>query len=305
MPKCRFAALTNPDDWVNETSRTVAVALGIGKSSVNDHRSGACVCYRRRAPKIHEKASNVRVLTLDLESKPLVSAHWDLWGQNISTAQIIKHGGLLCFAASWYGSDEVMFFSEWEHGQDVMVQKAWELLNECNILVTYNGVRYDAKRLNNEFLKAGLNPPMPYKHVDLYKVNKKQFQLPSRRLDYIAQQTLGDGKTPHTGFQLWMDVMNGDKAAQALMEEYNIQDVRLTEALFDRLRPWLTGVPHIGAIAGVHGSCPHCGSTKLKREGNAHANVAVYKAYRCESCGSPVRSTTRLQDTTGTRAYAA
>lgn len=304
MAKCKFAALTNPDDWDNETSRTVAVALGIGKSSVGDHRRRECACYAGLAPKIHEKAKNVRVLTIDIESKPLVSAHWSLWDQRIGINQIINHGGLLCFAAKYYDEDEVRFFSEWEHGTEAMVQAAWDLLNETDVVVGFNSERYDVKRLANDFLKAGLNPPMPYRHIDLFKVAKKRFDLPSRKLDYLAQQTLGDAKTPHSGMQLWMDVMNGDQAAQELMEEYNVQDVRLTERLFDRLRPWLTGVPHIGALGGIHASCPSCGSTKLKREGNAHAYVAVYKAYRCEDCGSPVRSTQRLQDATGTRSYA-
>lgn len=304
MAKCKFAALTNPDDWANETSRTVAIALGIGKSSVNDHRAQTCICYRHIAPKIHNKAKNVRVLTLDIESKPLISAHWGLFKQNIGIGQIIDHGGLLCFAAKWYDSDEVLFYSEWEHGYDTMLQAAWVLLDQADVLVTYNGIRYDVKKLNWEFIQAGKPKPMPYRHVDLFKVNRAVADPPSRKLDYLAQRTLGDHKTPHAGMKLWMDVMDGDTEAQSLMEEYNRQDVALTEREFDRLRPWLTGVPHLGAIAGVHGSCPSCGSTKLKRAGTAHANVATYKAYRCEDCGTPVRSTTRLQDTTGTRAYA-
>ena len=110
--KCKFAALTNPDDWANESSRTVAIALGIGKSSVNDHRASACVCARGNVTKIHDKAKHVRVLTIDIESKPLISAHWGLWDQRIGIQQIIDHGGLLCFAAKWYDSEDVMFFSE-------------------------------------------------------------------------------------------------------------------------------------------------------------------------------------------------
>lgn len=306
MAKCKAATIAADNDVdINDgTSRTVALALGVGKSSINDHRKGDCLCATSKIHKIHTKAKNVRVLTIDIESKPLVSAHWSLWDQRIGINQIIDHGGLLCFAAKFYDEDEVRFYSEWEHGTEAMVQAAWDLLNEADVIVGYNSERYDVKRLANDFLKAGLNPPMPYRHIDLFKVAKKRFDLPSRKLDYLAQQTLGDHKTPHSGMQLWMDVMNGDEAAQALMEEYNVQDVALTERLFDRLRPWLTGVPHIGALAGVHGSCPSCGSTKLKREGNAHAYVAVYKAYRCEDCGTPVRSTTRLQDATGTRSYA-
>lgn len=306
------ATSTNEADHTGLSTRAAAREVGCGATSVRMHRRGECVCatteiheIHQGSQKLHDKAKNVRVLTIDIESKPLISAHWGLWNQNIGTGQIIDHGGLLCFAAKWYDADEVLFYSEWEHGTGPMVQAAWDLLNEADLVVGYNSARYDVKRLANDFLKAGLNPPMPYRQVDLYKVNKKQFDLPSRKLDYIAQQTLGDKKTPHTGFQLWMDVLNGDEAAQELMEEYNVQDVRLTENLFDRLRPWLAGVPHIGAIGGIHASCPSCGSTNLRREGNAHANVAVYKAYRCVDCGTPVRSTTRLQDTTGTRAYAA
>lgn len=306
MPKCKAATIAADNDVdINDgTSRTIALALGVGKSSINDHRSGTCVCATSKIHKIHNKAKNVRVLTLDIEYKPLISAHWGLFKQHIGIAQIIDHGGLLCFSAKWYDEGEAMFFSEWGDGYEPMVRKAWELMDEADILVTYNGQRYDSKKINGDFMKLGLTPPKPYKHVDLFRVNKAQFDLPSRKLDYIAQQTIGDGKTSHTGFQLWMDVMGGNAEAQALMEEYNVQDVLLTEKLFDRLRPWLKGTAHIGAIAGVHASCPNCGSTKLKRNGNANAFVATYKAYICEDCSTHVRGTVRLQDTTGTRSYA-
>ena len=73
MQKCKFANLTDPDGWAGTTSREVAKDLGIGKSSVNDHRSGTCVCFRSKIQKIHPKAAkHLKVLTIDVENSPNV-----------------------------------------------------------------------------------------------------------------------------------------------------------------------------------------------------------------------------------------
>lgn len=299
------------DDAEASPSRAAAKLAGVGQTSVLKHRRGECVCDQEPIPE-NDGAPDTngrqpRILTIDIESKPMISAHWGLWKQNIGTNSIIDHGGLLCFAAKWYGEKDVMFSSEWDHGHHGVVQAAWNLIDEADILVTYNGIRYDARRLNNEFLLAGLPRPRTYKHVDLFKVNKKMFDLPSRKLDYLAQRTVDDHKTPHTGMQLWMDVMNGDKAAQELMETYNIQDVALTERVFDRLRGWLgTDMPHMGMWTHGDHHCPACGTRLSAGEqvGTVYANVQAYTEYRCPKCQALSRSTQKTNPVMKTRAIA-
>jgi len=265
------------------------------------------VSLRQKALSLAPEAKNVRILTIDIESKPLTVYTWSLWDQHVGIDQIVDHGGLLCFAAKWAGDKEVLFFSEWGDGYQAMLEAAHRLLSEADIVVTYNGDRYDTRKLNQAFMLAGMAPPKPFKSVDLIKTNKQRFDLPSRKLDYLVRQTGVGAKVPHQGFSLWVDCMNGDPKAHAVMEKYNRGDVIVTEKAYLRLLPWLTNTPHMGMFTRDERSCPYCGSTKLSTGDDpldqlVHANVTSYRLFKCLRCEGWSRSTTKLQDATRTRA---
>jgi len=234
--------------------------------------------------KLDKSTRNVKILTIDIETKPMLVYSWGLFNQFHSIDQIADHGGLLCFSAKWMHEKKPMFF----RGEG-MVQAAWDLLNEADIIVTYNGWKFDVPRLNNEFLIGGLNPPATYKHVDLIKTNKRRFDLPSRKLDYLAQRVIGDHKTQHTGFQLWLDCMADNAAGWKLMEKYNRQDVKLTEQLYLELLPWLVDQPHLAVMSGDDNQrrCSHCGSADLALLSKPrYAYVRMYELHRCQNCGA-------------------
>ncbi|GLU88932.1 ribonuclease H-like domain-containing protein [Agromyces sp. NBRC 114283] len=250
------------------------------------------------------EAKNIRILTIDIETRPMLVYSWGLWNQNHSIDHIADHGGLLCFAAKWVGEKGVLFFSEWEDGRDRMVQAAHDLLSEADVVISYNGDRFDVKKLNNEFLLSGMAPPRPFKSIDLMKSNKARFDLPSRKLDYLVQRTGVGRKTKHTGFQLWLDCMAREPKALALMRRYNEQDVRITEKAYLRLLPWLTNAPHLGMFMRDESFvCPYCG-TKIGSElvGLAHTNVQSYDLFQCRRCQGWSRGLHRKQDPTRTRA---
>ena len=226
-----------------------------------------------------------KILILDIESRPHLVYAWGLFKQFIHTDQIVEQGGMMCFAAKWLGKDEVVFASE-NGGRKEMVGRVHSLLSEADVVVTYNGDRYDLKRLNNEFYELGLNPPRPYKSIDLFKQNKSKFDFPSRKLDYLAKVSNVGQKADTGGFRLWLDCMAGDAEAWATMEAYNRQDILLTEELYVRMRPWLTNIPHLGMFTGEVFSCPHCGGTDLTWSGYTNAFVQTYHLYECNSCGA-------------------
>jgi len=253
-----------------------------------------------RAPKA-KPGHQVKVLFFDIENAPNRVFTWGVWGQNVSLSQIVEPGRVFGFAAKWLGQKEAMFYSDHEHGHEDMVKAAWCLLSEADVVVTYNGISFDIPHMQREFLLAGLLPPRPFRQIDLLRVCRKQFKFASNKLDYVSQQ-LGLGrKTSHEGFELWVKCMEGDDKAWAKMGRYAKQDVRLTEKLYHYLLPWLTSVPHIGAMDGTERSCWACGSTKLVRDGTGFAMVTSYRLYHCQGCGAWVRGTQPLQDPTGTR----
>jgi len=252
--------------------------------------------------KLAPETRNVRILTIDIEWRPMVSYTWGIWDQNIGITQIVDDGGLLCFAAKWLGDKEILFWSE-NDGHQVMVQAAHDLLSEADVIVTYNGDKYDVKKLNGEFMLAGMGPAKPFKSIDLVKTNKARFDLPSRKLDYLAQRSGVGKKVPHNGFELWTGCINGDEASWKLMEKYNRGDVIVTEKAYLRLLPWITNAPHLAMFTGDSFACPYCGSKKLKRHTEpTHTLVQSYTLFECTNCHGWIRGTTRQQDPTRTRA---
>lgn len=236
---------------------------------------------------------NARVLVWDIETWPATAQIFALKNSGyISPSMITDHGGLMGVAARWMGSPEIMWRAEWhEGGRQAVVEWIWDLLDQADVSVTYNGVGFDMKHVNREFVLAGLPRPSPARQVDLLKVARQRFKFLSNKLDYVSSQ-LGLGhKTAHQGIELWQKCAAGDVEAQALMSTYAKQDVRLTSELYERLYAWLDGSANMALWTSHELACSSCGSDKLERVAGKWAATAQrqYALYRCE-CGQLTRT---------------
>ncbi len=245
-------------------------------------------------------AHNAKILSLDIETSPVVAHAWGLFKQNVAINQIIERPRTMCFAAKFYDERKVHFYSEFEHGPDVMYHAAHALLSEADIVMHYNGDRFDLPRLNTEFVLSGLTPPAPYKSIDLLKVVRRNFNFPSNKLAYIAQQLGLTGKMKHEGHELWIKCLAGDPKAWAQMKRYNVQDTKLLEELYEKLRPWISGHPNLGLYTDEV-VCPNCASEDLQRRGFAYTQLGKYQRLRCKDCGTWTRGGGRLTAATITQ----
>lgn len=231
----------------------------------------------------------MKILLLDIETSPNLATVWGLFKQNIAINQLIESSHTLCWAARWYGEEVTYFDSVHRSTRKQMIKRIHKMLEEADAVVHYNGTKFDIPTLNKEFLLHGLRPPAPYKQVDLLKTARNQFRFPSNKMDYVAQQLKIGKKAPHIGHQLWLDCMNGSDEAWKVMEEYNVQDIELLEALYDKLRPWIKGHINHSAFTGEH-VCPNCGSHKLQKRGQSMTRSLMYQRYQCKDCGTWSRS---------------
>jgi len=197
----------------------------------------------------------------------------------------------MCFAAKWHDKPKVAFHSEYHDGFDVMIDKAYDLLDEADVIVHYNGTRFDIPHLKREFLLRGMTPTSSFQEIDLLKVVRNKFRFTSNKLDHVAQQLGLGGKASHAGHTLWVKCMAGDKKAWDSMRKYNKQDVVLTENLYDTLRPWITNHPSHALYDGTTDACPNCGNQLGvgHRRGFKYTNLGKYQQYRCD-CGAWSRS---------------
>jgi len=148
---------------------------------------------------------SARILYLDLETSPNLAHVWGLWQQNIAISQLEEHTHVICFGARWAGTKTVIFKSVHHDGRKAMLDELHHLMDEADIVVGWNSQAFDVKHIRRELLEAGYTPPSPWRDLDLMKVVKQQFKMPSNKLDYVAQLLGVGSKTKHTGFQLWLE----------------------------------------------------------------------------------------------------
>lgn len=227
-----------------------------------------------------------KLLTIDIETSPNLAYVWSLWDENIPLARLIESTDILCFAAKWYGTNKVEFYSQRDHGKETMVKEAHTLIDEADYLIHYNGKRFDYPHLCREFLLAKLPPPSPTTHIDLLQVVRQRFKFASNKLDHVAKE-LGVGTKVHKSvdFDLWTGCMNDDPKAWEIMERYNKQDVRLTEKVFDELRGWLGSLINIGLFTGKEGTCTGCGSDHTQKRGPRYKGKKLVQQWVCMDCG--------------------
>lgn len=236
-----------------------------------------------------------KTLYIDIETSPNVADVWGLWNQNVSLNQLRESSRVISFAAKWRGETKKIFRSEFHDGREAMLNAAWILLSQADVVVHWNGRKFDVPTLNKEFVIDRFGPPAPFIQLDLMEVTKRNFRFPSNKLQYVADVLLGTSKTKHEGHEMWVKCLAGDSKAWAQMKKYNIQDVVLLEDIHDVLLPWITGGLNARLYTG-HG-CPACGEDTLQRRGFTWLRTGQYQRYVCTSCRSWSRDTRRIDGT--------
>ncbi len=237
-----------------------------------------------------------KILVLDIETKPLKAYCWGLFDQNISLDMIIEDWSVLAWAAKWIGDDKV-FYQDLSENTDytkdeLIIRGIWELLNECDAVLTQNGKKFDIPKLNAKFIEYGLDMPSPYRHIDTYTI-KRKLGLTSKKLAYSTSKfnekykKLDHGKFP--GMSLWLECLKGNKEAWAEMKEYNIHDVLALEELYTTKLRKLDNTINFGVFTG-EGGCPNCGSLELTDKGYSYTKTGAFQTFKCRRCGSYAQS---------------
>jgi DNA polymerase elongation subunit (family B) len=240
------------------------------------------------------KTRTPNIIFFDIETAPIVATTWTLYPKSLSHDNILKDSYIICAAWKSGNSKKVHSAAITKTGNDYECVKAIrEGLKDADVLVGHNLDKFDMKRFNARLIFHGL-PPLPrIPTVDTLKSVKKVATFTSHRLDYLAKTLIGKGKIK-TEYNLWLDVISGNKAALRKMVVYCKMDVVRLEQIYDKLLPYFLTHPHVGAIMGKDRkvSCPKCGSLKLKRNGIRYTATGMQRQEcQCQSCGSYTRVT--------------
>ena len=223
-----------------------------------------------------------KILFIDIETRPTLAYVWRLWKENIGVEQIVEPSSVICFGAKWFRDKSMWFYSDWQHGHENMIEAAHRLLSEADAVVTYNGDRFDLPKLAGEFAVHGLMAPPPPTSIDVIKTVRK-LGLVSNKLAFVGPMLQVGSKIKNEGFGLWIKVINDDVSAQKRMEKYCIQDVRLLENLYKKLRPFIRNHPYMGESNPE--SCSTCGSSAIHKRGFRRTKAFRIQRLQCQRCG--------------------
>lgn len=226
-----------------------------------------------------------RILFLDIETAPNVAYVWGLFDQNISHEHLETASYILCWSAKWSGQRRILFSSVYDHKPRTMLAQIHRLLDQADVVVHYNGLKFDIPTLNKEFLKHGFQPPSPYKQVDVLRVCRGAFRFESNKLDAVLKALDLGAKVKHRGFSLWLGCIKGDPACWREMKRYNRHDVRSLERLYTRILPWIERHPNLSVFNLEKPACSNCGSTKVQQRGKMVAITHWFPRYHCQACG--------------------
>jgi len=233
--------------------------------------------------------SGPRTLIYDIELAPNVVSTWSLFQPRVGINQIIEPSRIICFAYRWLGEKKTRFASEWDDGYSQMIARLHALFDEADVVCGFNSVSFDDKHARAAFLVEGLAPPAPFKQLDLFREVRRQFNFPSRKLDYLCQRLGLGSKVKHTGQELWNEVLRPSSEesgvkARKLMERYCKTDVDLTVELYDTLSAWLSPALNAGLfVDSDEPVCPSCGSA-VQRRGWAYTTHLRYRRFYCSGC---------------------
>ena len=237
--------------------------------------------------------SPAKILISDIETSFIKFYGFSPYNKFVQPDNMIEDWFLLTHSSKWLFEDKIFSFKltkkELKNRDDRRLTEAmWQLLDEADIVVFYNGARFDQKKLNAKFLQYGLGLPRPYVLFDPIITIKKRFGLTYSGLDAVAKLLGVEGKL-ETEKGLWHKVMNGDMDALDRMSKYNDRDILCLQDVYLEIRPYAIQHPNIGLyIAEDVACCPTCGSENLNFDKNSDYFTMVnrFRYFQCNDCQS-------------------
>ncbi len=249
-----------------------------------------------------------KILFLDIETAPAISAHWAMFKQNIGPVQVIRDWYILCYAAEWLDNSKIITDAIWKHRKEykedmyndrTVVQGVKDLINQADIVVAHNGDDFDLKKIKTRMLFHRMPPYKPIKTVDTLKVARYNFGFMSNSLEHILRTMKLGHKKEHCGFGMWDGAMNGRKRDQIDMLRYNVVDTKKLKEAYKLMLPYMERHPNVNLYAQVidREACPNCGSSDVQARGRVPAIVRLYQQFQCQDCKRWFRSHQAIKDT--------
>jgi len=167
-----------------------------------------------------------------------------------------------------------------------LVIQIYNRLRDADMWVTRNGRWFDIPFLNSRLLHWGL-PPLPsMPHFDTCEASFKRLKI-KNSLEAVGEFLGCRTKKYKVSFDEWVRAYAGSEKSLAKIVKHGINDTRLTEEVYLKMRPLGYKHPNIALINEDGRQCPVCGKKgTLQSRGWHPAKVNRARRYQCTSCGT-------------------
>lgn len=240
----------------------------------------------------------LKILIYDIEITPSVGYYYSpMYQTNI--LETTRPWILISYSYKWLGEKAVKFvglnsFKDFkpvepdvEFQNDFLICESLnKLLDEADIVIGHNSNAFDQKKANLRFALHDLPVPSYYEELDTKVLAKQMMKADSNSLNNLGK-FFGIGTKDGAQGPIWKDCLRGDKKAWSKMKKYNDQDVRLTEELYFKLRPWSKRHVNIAKYLEPEEDvvCLKCGSENIQRRGYKSSARLWYQHIWCKDCG--------------------
>lgn len=167
-----------------------------------------------------------------------------------------------------------------------LVKQIAKRLSEADMWVTQNGRWFDVPFLNSRLLHWGLPPLPPTPHFDTCEAAYRKLRV-RNSLEKLGEFFGCKTKKFEVSLDAWGRAYGGHEPSMRLIVRHGIQDAKLTEEVYLKMRPLGYKHPNIAVITGDTRVCPVCGERDaLQSRGWLLSQVQRAKRYQCTSCGT-------------------
>jgi uncharacterized protein YprB with RNaseH-like and TPR domain len=153
------------------------------------------------------------------------------------------YGMILCAVIKEYNQEPVVIrcddmpsFAKCPWSDTQLARRIRDELEKFDIIVSWNGVRFDIPFLNARLMQARAVPMKRVKHIDLLYQARFKFKLSSNSLANVQEfLRLKHQKTAIQGNN-WTKAMRGNRAAMDYIVKHCILDVRVLEETYDKMK---------------------------------------------------------------------
>ena len=239
-----------------------------------------------------------KIVFIDIETSLDIIASYGLREQYHRPENILQDWFMICFSYKFGGGsriydcsliDDMKRYKKNPHDDYAVVKRLHEVLSDAEVIVGHNVANFDWKKFIARVIYHRLPPIDRPLVVDTLKEARKIAQFTSNKMSYLAKHLKIEQKMSHSG-DMWLRILRGEAAAVREAVAYCRGDIATTEALYLRLRPYMSAHPNHNQWRGDGiECCVKCNSENILRNGFVMRSTGKFQRFQCGDCGAWMR----------------